>query len=126
MGEIAARWIADGTAERSLLAKRAAAVRRLAKVAAILGPERLQAQNGSLHAWLTLPEPWQAEAFAAEAAARGVSVVPSGSFHPGPQPPLEAVRICFGAPPRDAEVVRGVEILARLLAEAPLPAAALL
>lgn len=126
MGEIAARWIGDGTARQAMQAKRAAAVRRLATVTRALGGQRLGTQDGSLHAWLTLPAPWPAEAFAAEAMARGVAVVPSGSFCPNPQPPLEAVRICFGAPPGDAEVAQGVEILAQLAAEAPLPSAALI
>jgi len=124
MGELAARWIDDGTAQAALQAKRAAARRRLALVADALGGQRLHTRPGSLHAWLELPDPWPAEDFAAEAAAHGVSVVPSGSFCPHPQPPLQAVRICFGAPARDADVALGVEILARLAAEPPSPSAA--
>jgi hypothetical protein len=49
----------------------------------------------------------------------GYLVVPSRSFCPNLQPPLEALRICFGAPPGDADVALGVEILAQLAAEAP-------
>ena len=126
MGEIAARWIDDGTAQKAMQAKRTAAIRRLELVKCALEGQRVTTQPGSLHAWLTLPEPWQAEAFAAEAAVRGVSVVPSGSFCPQLQAPLEAVRICFGAPPTDTDVDAGVRLLARLAAESPLPSAVLI
>ena len=126
MGEIAARWIDDGTARQAMQAKRAAAIRRLGLVQRALGGRRLRTQPGSLHAWLTLPGPWQADSFTSEAAARGVSVVPSGSFCPDLQAPVEDVRICFGAPQGDEDVAKGVEVLAQLAAEPPLPSAALI
>lgn len=126
MGEIAARWIDDGTAQQAMQVRRAAAIRRLGLVTNALGHLKLFTQPGSLHAWLCLPKPWQAEVFAMEAAVRGVSVVPSGSFCPNLQPPLEAVRICFGAPATDTEVAAGIGILAQLAAEQPLPSAALI
>jgi DNA-binding transcriptional MocR family regulator len=126
MGEIAARWIDDGTARQAMQVKREAAIRRMDGVTKALGHQRLFVQSGSLHAWLCLPDSWKAQIFASESAARGVSVVPSGSFCPNPQPPVEAVRICFGAPPTDADVAAGVSILAQLVSEAHLPSAALI
>ncbi len=122
MAEIGSRWIDDGTADRAILQKRRAAESRMAILAGKLAGQQLQFRPGSLHAWLKLPAPWTGETFARQAASRGVQVIPSANFcSTREQPGEEAVRICIGPPKDEAEVERGGEILASILAGLPVP-----
>ncbi len=121
--EIGCRWIDVGTADRIIITKRLAAEKRMAIVAGRLAGQKLHFQPGSLNGWLQLPPPWSGESFARQAAALGVQVVPSASFSTGGQPEVEAVRICIGPPKDEAEVARGADILAGILATAVGPSA---
>ncbi len=122
MAEIGAGWIDDGTADRVIVCKRRAAERRMEILAGSLAGQDLQFRPGSLQAWLRLPPAWSGENFARRAAALGVQVIPSSNFYACStsgtgSSPLEAVRICVGPPRNDAEVSRGAEILAAILAK---------
>jgi DNA-binding transcriptional MocR family regulator len=117
MAELVRRAIDDGVLMRLIEAKRrigrerqALARRVLGGAGAMLAPTHANA----LHLWMTLPDPWTDEAFAAEARRRGVLVTPGTGFAIG-RPPTEAVRIALGSPRSLAEVQRGLDQLARLL-----------
>lgn len=119
MAEIAARWIADGTADEARRRKRAEMAERQAVAREALARYRVQTQPQSFHLWLSLPEPWRSDAFAAHARRRGVLVNPSQTFLVGPGAAPNAVRVCLG-PPRDREQLRrGLKTLAEAIEERP-------
>jgi len=119
MAEIACQWIEDGTAERVIAIKRQEAARRAALLKKHLPENNLQLRAGGLHLWLQLPETWEGENFAKQAAKDGVLVIPSVNFFPGPHPEHQAIRICIGPPKSDDELVHGAEILRNLLGKKP-------
>ncbi|HZB92728.1 MAG TPA: PLP-dependent aminotransferase family protein [Stellaceae bacterium] len=115
---IASRWIEDGIADRLVAEKRAEAARRQHAAQRLLPQQSYRTSPGAAHLWLTLPEPWQGEAFAAAARQRGIAVTPAAAFATGRQVP-RAVRLCIGTPPSLAAVAHGLARLAELLAAAP-------
>jgi DNA-binding transcriptional MocR family regulator len=118
MARIVARWIADGTAERLAAEKRAETRRRNHRAREILAAAEAGGDPAAAHLWLTLPEPWRADDFAAAARRCGVGIVPATAFCVTRQPP-NAVRICLGAQTTAERVERGLARLAALLATAP-------
>jgi DNA-binding transcriptional MocR family regulator len=116
--EIAARWIVDGTGERlATKLSQEALVRQRMVQERMSGFDYATAPH-SMHGWLTLPEPWRASQFAAEARERDVLVTPAEAFvvaRPAPQ----AVRICTGAVRTREQLARGLDILVGLLRSAP-------
>jgi DNA-binding transcriptional MocR family regulator len=118
MTRIAARWIADGTAERLAAAKRAEMRRRNRMAREVLAGAELAGDVAASHLWLTLPEPWRADDFAAAARRRGVGIIPAAAFAVGRHAP-NAVRICLGAQTTFERVERALARLAELLATSP-------
>lgn len=122
LAELAARWIANGAAERMVAWKRFEARARRELFAAAF-PGRSDSVASSSHVWLPLPAPWRAQDFAAAARRRGVVVTTAETFVVGRARSPHAVRLCLGTPgPRD-EVARGLAILSELAARPPLEAA---
>ncbi|MBB1092441.1 PLP-dependent aminotransferase family protein, partial [Rhodopseudomonas palustris] len=74
MSEIAAQWVADGTAEKLKEGQRAHASRRQAMACGALAGFHYHTDPFGSHLWLSLPEHWQADAFSAAAADFGVRV----------------------------------------------------
>ena len=119
MAEIACQWIGDGTAERVTTVKQDETTRRTEIVKEFLPKRKLLSKPGGAHLWLHLPEGWQGDAFAKEAAKEGVMVIPSVNFFPGPHPEHQAVRICVGPPKADNEIIQGVTRIEGLLNRKP-------
>jgi DNA-binding transcriptional MocR family regulator len=121
--ELAADLILSGAAEAAVGRQRLEAARRQRMASEILGnTRRLWHPNGT-HTWVSLPPLWTGTAFAAEAAARGVSVTPGIAFAAGESESAErAVRICISAEQDRERIRQGLEILAGLLKSTP-PAA---
>src|SRR5262249_36791031 len=71
MARIVARWFADGTAERLAAEKRAETRSRNHRAREILAAAELSGDPAAAHLWLTLPEPWRADDFAAAARCPG-------------------------------------------------------
>ena len=116
--EIATRWITDGTAGRLLAWQRKELAERHALARRIL-PEGLAAsQPSSLHLWLTLPDPWRGEAFAAELRRRGVIATSAETFAAGRGHLPHAVRLCLCGVAERRQVERGLEIVAETLRDA--------
>jgi len=118
-GEIAARWIEDGTAENTIQRKRSEAAARVVIAREVLSCRDLYADDHGLHAWLELPQPWESAAgFAAEARRRGVAVAPADVFAVGGKIP-NAVRLSLSAPFDRDVVTQALRKIARLLDDAP-------
>ena len=113
--ELATSWIEDGTAERILDSRRAEAVARLALARDKLPGQCISATPGCHHIWLTLPEPWRAADFTAEAKRRGVIVAPAEIFAAGRVDVPHAVRICIGMPRYRNQLESALDTLADIL-----------
>ncbi len=121
MGEIAARWIRDGTGRRLAEARRRDAERRQTLAARHLAGFAMESHPASFHLWLHLPEPWRWSDFAAAAELRGVRVTPPDLFVTGRATAPHAVRLCLAAVESEAHLETALERLAALLAAAPEP-----
>ncbi|MEU7578749.1 PLP-dependent aminotransferase family protein [Streptomyces sp. NPDC041068] len=101
--EAAVRWVADGTVETLVEAKRADAAARHEIVrerlidAGVKG--RFRTDPRAYYCWWELPSPWRAETFVAAAAERGIAVTPGSAFAAGAHSAPDAVRIGLASPP---------------------------
>ena len=114
MGEIASRWIGDGTAARLNEAQRAHAARRQVMARGVLSRFSYKADPHGFHLWLSLPAGWQANAFADAAKRAGVLLNPAGNFAAASEAP-NAVRLCLSHEMSDDRVMRGLAAIAALL-----------
>jgi len=121
MAEIASRWIADGTARALLRWQRRQLEARNRIVAERLQGLRFRAAPNGMHVWLSLPDPWDEDAFVAHARHEGVAVAAGVNFAIGPGPHAPGVRICIGAG-SETDIARGAGTIARLARSAPEPA----
>lgn len=120
MAEIASRWIADGTARALLRWQRKQLEQRNRIVAERLEGLTFRAAPNGMHVWLTLPEPWEEDAFVAHARHDGVAVAAGANFAIGPERHAPSVRICIGAG-AEPDIARGAGIVNRLARSAPEP-----
>lgn len=117
--EVGARWIADGTAERILAARRREAEARRARTRTALGKHAHHCPAGSLHLWLHVPEPWRANDLVTEARARGVAITGAEAFAVGRHDTTHAIRVCYGAASDMAALDRALKTIADLLESEP-------
>ncbi|MEV5440128.1 PLP-dependent aminotransferase family protein [Streptomyces sp. NPDC052682] len=109
--EAAARWIADGTVEHLVTAKRADAARRQRLLAEELAGFTVRSDPRAYFAWWELPAPWRADPFTAAAAAQGIALTPGPAFAVDPGRTPDAVRIGL-ASTGEAELRRALRVLA--------------
>lgn len=121
MGEIAALWIGDGTAEQLTRWQRREAQERQALAARILKGWEVETHPAGFHLWLVLPEPWRANVFAQQLRGRGVVVMSADFFAVGRVRAPHAVRLSLTAPGSREQLIRGLETIAELLACSPKP-----
>jgi DNA-binding transcriptional MocR family regulator len=95
------RLMNDGTAKAITVEKRQDAKARQALAAKCLAGFEIQADPRAYHLWLTLPDSWRSEAFAAAAARRDIAVTPSNAFTILPGHAPNAVRLALALPPLD-------------------------
>ncbi|MEZ5584402.1 MAG: PLP-dependent aminotransferase family protein [Candidatus Competibacteraceae bacterium] len=119
MAEIAARWIADGTADELADWQRREAVARQELTAQILHGWDYQSYSGSMHLWLPVPDPWRAHDIVQSARSRGVLLSPAATFAVGRSGIPHALRICLMGPASRAQLERGLTVIAELLTESP-------
>ncbi|AWM87052.1 PLP-dependent aminotransferase family protein [Microvirga sp. 17 mud 1-3] len=93
--EIAAQWIADGTAEELVKIQRHEAQARQTIVSEILGNHIAQTHPISLCAWLKVPPRWTEEGLVRALTQNRVAVTPSDPFMAGGGA-MGGIRICLG------------------------------
>lgn len=115
MVALTTRWLADGTAERLMKAKRAEVVWRQKLAQDVLGTHSLRSNPYGYQLWLNLPEPWVADAFVAAALGQGVKVIGAGAFAINRSDIPHAVRLSIGVPSRQnlARALRKLDALLR-------------
>lgn len=114
--EAAVRWIADGTVERLVAAKRADAAARQRLVARHLAGFSVRSDPRAYFAWWELPAPWRADTFTAAAAAHGIAVTPGPAFAAGAgsgAPDAVRLGLASAAPPELARALRTLAGVAR-------------
>lgn len=109
--EAAVRWLADGTVDRLVAARRRDAARRQRLVAEELAGFAVRSDPASCFAWWELPAPWRADTFTAAARAHGIAVTPGTAFSVGPARTPGAVRLGLVSVP-ERELARALRILA--------------
>ena len=115
MAELAAQWISDGTADRTLAAKREEAAARNAAAREILDGYPLVSRATGFFCWLELPDSWTGRAFAKAALEKGVLVAEGEHFLMGHAPRENGVRLALGGVLRRKDLARALGIVAALL-----------
>lgn len=114
MAELSARVIASGRFEEILESHRVETQKRSAVVERYFTPQTCRGQDTDIFRWLHLPPHVSGEAFAREAACRGVRVYPAEKFAVGKTVPAHAARLSICAPPALEELDRGMSTLYHL------------
>jgi DNA-binding transcriptional MocR family regulator len=115
LAEIATRLVDSGAAVRIAAERRVRAARRQALARERIGPWVAPGSHpAALHLWLTLPDPWRAEAFAGRAQERGVAVASAETFAVGRSAAPHAVRLSVGVVP-EPSLRRACDALAELV-----------
>lgn len=115
MGEVALRWLEDGTAAAMIEAKQAELRARHALLRERLPQAATCGTPPSIHAWVPLPEPWRAADFVEAARKRGVHLAGTDAFTVGRQVVPHAVRLSLGREPRRDRLTEALDTLADLL-----------
>ncbi|MFS4093348.1 aminotransferase class I/II-fold pyridoxal phosphate-dependent enzyme, partial [Streptomyces sp. AF1A] len=116
--EAAVRWLADGTVDRLVAAKRRDAARRQRLVAEKLAGFAVRSDPAAYFAWWELPAPWRADTFTAAARAHGIAVTPGTAFSVGPGRTPDAVRLGLASAP-EPELARALATLAAVARGGP-------
>ncbi|WP_031483169.1 PLP-dependent aminotransferase family protein [Streptomyces bicolor] len=109
--EAAVRWIADGTVERLVAAKRADAAHRQRILGEELRGFAVRSDPRACFAWWELPAPWRADTFTAAAAAHGIAITPGPAFAVDPNRTPDAVRLGLASAP-EPDLRRALRTLA--------------
>lgn len=116
---IATRWIEDGTARSVLEAQRAEVRARHALARELLPAEHLNSDPDCMFIWLHVPEPWRSDDFAANALARGVSVMPASAFAVDRSATEHGVRINLACASSRDQLVQALRIVDQTLKDRP-------
>jgi len=114
LADIAAAWVADGTAAALTDWQRGALAARHGVLAGAFAGLAWTGHPAALHAWLTLPDGWHSPDFVAEARLLDIDVAPGASFLSSPSDRVEAVRISTGGVPENEAFRAAVNLLAEL------------
>ncbi len=119
MCELAALWIADGTAARIARAKRTEIAARQVLARHTLGDPQTPSAPTSSTLWLELPDPWRADEFVLSCRKRGVAVSPPDAFAVLRSNVPHAVRICVGTPATREDFSVALDWIAEVLRAGP-------
>ncbi len=119
LAELAAMWISDGTAERTVARKIAEAGRRSRLARSVLKGLDFNLAQFSYFIWLKLPQHWHRRDFAVEARRRGVIVAPADVFAIGNAVCGNAARICLGGHIDLETLEQGLGIVASVVHGSP-------
>ncbi|WP_326571094.1 PLP-dependent aminotransferase family protein [Actinacidiphila glaucinigra] len=115
---VACRWIADGTVDAVVAAKRRDAAARARIAAERLAGFSVTADPRACFCWWRLPGPWRADTFVAAAARQGIAVTPAAAFAAGRGGAPHAVRIGLASPSPQV-LGDALDVLARIARGGP-------
>lgn len=115
LAKLASRWVKDGTAARLVDKRRGAGRARIDVARRVLKRHAPVTRDDALHVWLNLPQPWRADEFAAYAASRGLTVMPSQDLAAASTGSMQALRLSLGAEPSLERLEQGLARIDRIL-----------
>lgn len=119
MAELVSQMISSGAAQE-ICRRNVEESGRLNRVALrTLKGHDLQSHPACFYLWLKLPRQWSAEEFANAARADGVSVVPADNFLASRETPVHAVRVSLNPSFNPDVLLKGLDVLNRLLMNSP-------
>jgi len=118
MSAVLAKWIQDGTADRTIAYKRAEVSSRHELAKRILSQTTPPAHT-TPHWWIALPKAWRAEGLTEECRKRGVGITPAAAFAVNRDDIPIAVRICLGAVSTRQRLQDGLQIVKEILDRGP-------
>jgi DNA-binding transcriptional MocR family regulator len=118
MSALLAKWIENGTADRTIALKRAEVSARHELAKRILSQTTPPAHT-TPHWWIALPEIWRAEDLTEECRKRGVVITPAAAFAIHRDDVPKAVRICLAAVSTQQRLQEGLQIVKELLERGP-------
>lgn len=118
--ELVSRLIESGDALEIINKKKKVIARRLQIAKNILKDFSFQATENSMFLWLNLPEGWSCADFENTALMEKVRVISAYKFYVGNQLPPNAVRISLGMVKNDEQLIKGLNILVKILKQYPL------
>lgn len=118
MSALFAKWIEDGTADRTIALKRTEVSSRHELAKRILSRTTPPAQTAP-HWWIALPEAWRAEDLTEECRRRGVGITPAATFAVNRDDVPIAVRVCLAAVSTRQRLQDGLEIIKEVLERGP-------
>ncbi|MGI3168503.1 PLP-dependent aminotransferase family protein [Pseudooceanicola sp. C21-150M6] len=95
---LARHWIEDGVVTAVEATKRQEAAAMFEIAGRSFAGLEVRAEPDALHCWLSLPEGWRGESFAAASAELGIAVAPGQAFAVASGTAPSGVRIAFSAP----------------------------
>ncbi|EEQ93394.1 PLP-dependent aminotransferase family protein [Brucella sp. ZJ1_1] len=119
MGEMASRWIEDGTAGELIEIQRSELRSRQAQVTDILGSHVAGNNPLSLCAWLKIPRNWSEDGLVRALANKGVAVTPSDPFVAGADRGSGGIRICLGGRLSRPALQTALETICETFAQLP-------
>ena len=119
LGEIAARWINDGTAARLLKVQREQLARRHGVLMQQLGDHVTGQHPNALAGWIGIPANWPLDSLVKELRERNVAVTLPDPFLVRGTPRPDAVRVCLGAQCSDRRFDHAMETIAGVFAQYP-------
>src|SRR6202011_4703352 len=119
MAELATSLITEGVGGRIVEWKRKEMAARQEIATRVLHGLSIQTQPTSPHMWVTLPLPWQTDAFVARARHGGILLTGADSFAVGHQTGLQAIRIALGPPATRSALEEGLTDLTRIVHHTP-------
>ena len=111
--------IESGTAKEMINKKKQVIAHRLQIAKNLLKDFDFQAADSSMFLWLKLPEGRSCAEFENTALLNRIRVISAYKFYVGNQLPPNAVRISLGAVKNDEQLIKGLNILIRILKEYP-------
>ncbi len=119
--ELADYWLANGMIDTLAHEQRQLLAERQSLTARRLAGHAIDARPSSLHAWIALPSPWRAEELKQQARQEGVAITTAQPFLVAQTPAPQRVRLSLGAESDLGRLAHALDILARLIGEAPPP-----
>ncbi|MES5047860.1 PLP-dependent aminotransferase family protein [Rhizobium nepotum] len=118
IGEIATRWVENGTAQRLLQIQRDEARARQNIATEILGDHIASSHPLSLCAWLKVPPHWTEEGLVRSLTNQNVAVTPSDPFIAGPGHG-GGIRVCLGGRMNHASLAKALMIVRQAFEQLP-------
>lgn len=121
MIELTCQWLSTGQADKMLLNQRKILKERGELLRHHFRDFDIRYRDGSMHAWLILPEQWRAQSFIQQADAVGVGLAGGDLFAAGHYPSPHAVRLSISHPVSNTSLDEALVKLKELLNTEPSP-----